>query len=101
MAKKSSIVKNNKRKERAFKYRALRSELRKKISNLKLSEEERHSASVLLQKLPKNGSLSRVVRRCNISGRPRGNLRRFGLSRLMFRQLAHRGKIPGVTKSSW
>ena len=101
MAKKSSIVKNNKRKEKAFKYRALRSELRKKVSNLKLSEEERNSASILLQKLPKNSSLSRVVRRCNISGRPRGNLRRFGLSRLMFRQLAHQGKIPGVIKSSW
>lgn len=101
MAKKSSIVKNNKRKGKAFKYRALRSELRKKISNLKLSEEERSSASIQLQKLPKDSSLSRVVRRCSITGRPRGNLRRFGLSRLMFRQLAHQGKIPGVVKSSW
>ena len=101
MAKKSSIVKNNKRKEKAFKYVGLRSELRKKVSNLKLSPEERHSAGVALQKLPRSSSLSRVVRRCSISGRPRGNLRRFGLSRLMFRQLAHAGKIPGVTKSSW
>ncbi len=101
MAKKSSVVKNNKRKEKAFKYMAYRSELRNKISNLSLSEEERHSAAIALQKLPRDTSLSRVVRRCNISGRPRGNLRRFGLSRLMFRQLAHQGKIPGVTKSSW
>ena len=101
MAKKSAVVKNNKRKEKAFKHANYRSELRKKVSNLKLSEEERYSAGIALQKLPKNGSLSRVVRRCNISGRPRGNLRRFGLSRLMFRKLAHQGKIPGVIKSSW
>ena len=101
MAKKSSIVKNNKRREKGFKYRELRKELRKKVSNLKLSEEERNSAGIALQKLPKDSSLSRVVRRCNISGRPRGNLRRFGLSRLMFRKLAHQGKIPGVIKSSW
>ena len=101
MAKKSSIVKNNKRLEKALKYAAYRSELRKKVSNLNLSEEEKHSAEIALQKLSKNTSLSRVVRRCNISGRPRGNLRRFGLSRLMFRQLAHQGKIPGVTKASW
>ena len=101
MAKTSSIVKNNKRREKAFKYAAVRSKLRKAVSNLKLSEEERHSAAIALQKLPKNSSLARVVRRCSISGRPRGNLRRFGLSRLMFRQLAHQGKIPGVIKSSW
>ena len=101
MAKTSSIVKNNKRRQKAFKYKALRAKLRKKVSNLKLSEEERHSAGIALQKLPKDSSLTRVVRRCSISGRCRGNLRRFGLSRLMFRQLAHQGKIPGVTKSSW
>ena len=101
MAKTSSIVKNNKRKEKAFKYVALRAELRKKVSNLKLSDQERHSAGIALQKLPKDSSLSRVVRRCNLSGRARGNLRRFGLSRLMFRKLAHEGKIPGVIKSSW
>ena len=101
MAKKSSVVKNNKRREKGLKYRELRKELRKKVSNLKLSEEERTSAGMVLQKLPKDSSLSRTVRRCNISGRPRGNLRRFGLSRLMFRKLAHQGKIPGVIKSSW
>ena len=101
MAKTSSIVKNNKRKAKAFKYVAFRAELRKKVSNLKLSDQERHSAGIALQKLPKDSSLSRVVRRCNLSGRARGNLRRFGLSRLMFRKLAHEGKIPGVIKSSW
>ena len=94
-------MKNNRRKEKAFKLRAYRTELRKKVSNLNLSEEERHSAGIALQKLPKNSSLCRIVRRCNITGRARGNLRRFGLSRLVFRKLAHQGKIPGVLKSSW
>ncbi len=101
MAKKSAVVKNNRRKEKAFKYLSIRSALRKKVVNMNLSEEERAEAGVALQKLPRNSSLSRVVRRCNISGRPRGNLRRFGLSRLMFRKLAHQGRIPGVIKSSW
>ena len=101
MAKKSSIMKNDKRREKAFKCRAYRTELREKAANLKLSEEERYSAGIALQKLPRNSSLCRVTRRCNITGRPRGNLRRFGLSRLVFRQLAHQGKIPGVLKSSW
>ena len=101
MAKKSSIMKNNKRREKAFKYRDYRTELRTKAANLKLSEEERYTASIALQKMPKNTSMCRIVRRCNITGRPRGNLRRFGLSRLVFRQLAHQGKIPGVLKSSW
>ena len=101
MAKKSSVIKNDRRREKAFKYRAYRTELRKKVTNLKLSEEERYSASIALQKMPRDTSMCRIVRRCNITGRPRGNLRRFGLSRLMFRALAHQGRIPGVLKSSW
>ncbi len=94
-------MKNDKRREKALKCRVYRTELRKKVTNLKLSEEQRYSASIALQKMPRNSSLCRVVRRCNITGRPRGNLRRFGLSRLMFRELAHQGRIPGVIKSSW
>ena len=101
MAKLSSIMKNDKRKQKAFKLMAHRKMLRKKAGNLKISEEERQEAGIALQKLPSNSSLSRVVRRCSITGRPRGNLRRFGLSRLVFRKLAHQGKIPGVIKSSW
>ncbi len=101
MAKKSSIAKNNRRLRQAQKYNAVREELRKQVANLQLSEQERWSANVKLQKLPKNAAFVRVTRRCNITGRPRGNLRRFGLSRLMFRKLAHQGKIPGVIKSSW
>ena len=101
MAKKSMVEKNKRRLKMAKKYQTLRRELRKQVSNLKLLDQERQEAGIRLQKLPKNSSLCRVRRRCNITGRPRGNLRTFGLSRLMFRKLAHQGKIPGVIKSSW
>ena len=67
----------------------------------KLSQEEREQASLQLQKLPKYGSRIRVVNRCRITGRTRGTYKKFGVSRLVFRELAHQGFIPGLTKSSW
>lgn len=101
MAKKSSIVKNEKRKLMAEKYEPIRKELREKVSNIHISEEERYLASLQLQKLPKMASRCRVVNRCSLTGRARGNYRKFGVSRLVFRRLAHQGLIPGITKSSW
>ena len=101
MAKKSSIVKNEKRKRLAEKFEPIRKELRKKQSDTRLSPEERLKASISLQKLPKKASRCRVVSRCRITGRPRGNLKKFGLSRLMFRKMAHEALIPGVIKASW
>ena len=101
MAKVSSIVKNDKRRAKAQKFAVLRKSLRAKQADLKLSPEERFEASIKLQKLPKSGSYTRVRNRCQITGRSRGNFRRFGLSRLMFRKMAHEGLIPGVVKSSW
>ena len=101
MAKKSSIVKNEKRILLAEKFEPIRRELRKKVSNPKLSIEERTQAGLKLQKLPKYGSRCRVVNRCRITGRSRGNFRKFGLSRLMFREMAHKGLIPGIIKASW
>ena len=101
MAKKSSIVKNEKRRRLAEKFEPIRKELRKKQANLKLSTEERFLAGLKLQKLPKSASRCRVINRCQITGRSRGNLKKFGLSRLMFRKMAHEGLIPGVIKSSW
>lgn len=101
MAKKSSIVKNEKRKKQAEKFEPIRRKLRKKIANPHISPEERYLASIQLQKLPKYGSNLRVVNRCSITGRSRGNFKRFGVSRLVFRKLAHQGLIPGVIKSSW
>ena len=101
MAKKSSIEKNEKRKLLAEKFEPIRKKLRKQQARLSLSPEERLLAGIKLQKLPKNASRCRVVNRCRITGRPRGNLKKFGLSRLMFRKMAHQGLIPGVIKSSW
>jgi small subunit ribosomal protein S14 len=101
MAKLSSINKNNRRMEKAKKQNAYRKQLRAASVNANLSDEERAEAFLKLQKLPRNGSISRVVRRCQLTGRPRGHLRKFGLSRIAFRELALQGKIPGVTKASW
>ena len=101
MAKKSSIAKNEKRKKLAEKFEPIRRKLREQVSDIKLSPEERYYASLKLQKLPKAASRCRVINRCSITGRPRGNYRKFGVSRLVFRRLAHQGLIPGVTKSSW
>lgn len=101
MARKSSIIKNKKREALVSKYFAHREELRGKAVDMKLSEEERAEARTKLNKLPKNTAAARVRTRCELTGRPRGNYRKFGLSRLAFRQLALDGKLPGVTKASW
>jgi small subunit ribosomal protein S14 len=101
LARKASIEKNNKRKELSKRYTEYRTELREKAVNMKLSEEERAVARKKLQALPRNTNPNRVITRCEISGRPRGNYRKFGLSRIAFRQLALDGKLPGVTKASW
>jgi len=101
MATLSAVNKNNARRELSNKHRLARKELRTRSVNMKLSDEERALAFLKLQKMPRDGSPSRVVNRCRITGRPRGNYRKFGLCRLVFRQLALDGKIPGVTKASW
>lgn len=101
MARKASIEKNNKRKELSKRYAQYRKELRTKTVNMKLSDEERAEARKKLQALPRDTNPNRVITRCEISGRPRGNYRKFGLSRIAFRQLALDGKLPGVTKASW
>ncbi|WP_415061867.1 30S ribosomal protein S14 [Bdellovibrio sp.] len=101
MARKASIEKNNKRKELSKRYAQYRKELREKTVDMKLSDEERATARKKLQALPRDTSPNRVITRCEISGRPRGNYRKFGLSRIAFRQLALDGKLPGVTKASW
>lgn len=101
MARKASIEKNNKKKALAKKFFKFRVELREKAVNFKLSDEERDAARKKLQALPRNTSSNRVTTRCEITGRPRGNYKKFGLSRIAFRQLALDGKLPGVTKASW
>lgn len=101
MARKAMIEKEKRRKKLADRHRAKRTALRKASRDISLSEEERISASIKLQKLPRNSADVRGRNRCQLTGRPRGFLRKFKLSRIAFRELALRGMIPGVTKSSW
>ncbi|WJL94308.1 30S ribosomal protein S14 [Microbacterium sp. ET2] len=101
MAKKSKIARNNQRKEIVERYAAKRAELKKALVSPTSSDEEREAARLGLQKLPRDASPVRLRQRDAIDGRPRGNLRKFGISRVRFRDMAHRGELPGVTKSSW
>lgn len=101
MAKKSSIAKQ-KRRERMVKLKwDKRQELKKKIVDMNLSEEEREAAKIKLNKMPRNSSPVRLRNRCQLTGRPRGFLRKFKVSRLCFRELSSFGMIPGITKASW
>jgi small subunit ribosomal protein S14 len=101
MAKTSKIVKNEKRKKVVAKYATKRAEYKKVINNPKSSIEEVDAAVLKLQGLPRDASAVRVRNRCALTGRPRGFLRKFGMSRVTFRDLSLKGQIPGVTKSSW
>ena len=101
MAKISKVVKNENRKNMVALYRTRREEAKKIINNPKSSPEEVDAAVIKLQKMPRDASPSRVRNRCSQSGRTRGYLRKFGLSRIALRKLALEGQIPGVVKSSW
>jgi small subunit ribosomal protein S14 len=101
MAKKSKIARNDQRKEVVERYAAKRAELKKQLVDPTATDEQREEARVGLQKLPRNASPVRLRNRDAIDGRPRGNLSKFGISRVRFRDMAHRGELPGVTKSSW
>lgn len=101
MAKVSTIVKNEKRKKLAKKQFEKRKTLREAVVNENLSDEERDAAAVKLNKLNRNGCMTRVRNRCFLTGRSRGYYRRFNLSRIKFRELALQGLIPGITKASW
>ena len=83
------------------KYAAKKEELKKILKNPNTTDEEFFAAQRKLCKLPRNASKIRIRNRCSITGRPRGYIRKFGLSRITFRELALDGKLPGVTKSSW
>ena len=101
MAKISKIVKNNERRKMVELYAQRRAEAKAIINNPKSTIEEIDAAVVRLQKMPRNASPARVRNRCSQSGRPRGFLRKFGISRIALRTLALEGQIPGVVKSSW
>ena len=101
MAKKSKIVREYKLIKNVQKYASLRAELKHIIKNPESSFEEKELAVAKLDKLPKSSSHIRIRNRCFKTGRPRGVIRRFNLSRISFREMALKGEIPGVTKASW
>ncbi|MGE7384407.1 30S ribosomal protein S14 [Streptomyces sp. NPDC004126] len=101
MAKKSKIAQNEKRKEIVARYAARRAELKEVIRRPSATAAEREAALTELRRQPRNASATRVRNRDSADGRPRGYLRKFGLSRVRARQQAHAGFLPGVVKSSW
>ena len=101
MAKKSKVVKNLQRIELSKRYSKRRADLLNKIKDENLSYEEKQEFRLKLEKLPKNSNKIRIRNRCSLTGRPRGVYRKFGLSRITFREMALQGLIPGVTKASW
>ena len=101
MAKLSSINKNNRRIKLSDKFFKKRKDLKNIIMNKKLPLEERFKAQQKLSNLPRNSAKSRVMNRCQITGRPHGVYRKLKISRIALRKLGLEGKIPGLVKSSW
>ncbi len=101
MAKVSMVQREKKRTKLVAKYAAKRAELKATIVDLNKSDEERWESQVALQKLPRDASPVRRRNRCNITGRPHGYLRKFGLSRNKLREHAMAGDVPGLVKASW
>ena len=101
MATLSSINKNERRKKLVKKYAAKYAKLKAVAADISLDDGERLIARLKLAEVPRNGYPTRVRNRCATTGRPRGYYRKFGLCRIELRDLANKGMIPGVTKSSW
>lgn len=101
MAKLSSINKNNRRKALAKQYAPKYAKLKAIAKDRNLDETERLIARLRMAELPRNANPTRVRNRCALTGRSRGYYRKFGLSRIQLRELANKGFIPGVIKSSW
>lgn len=101
MAKKSSIERNNKRRNMAAQFAAKRNALKAVANDSSRTPEERFAARMKLAKLPRNSAKVRVRNRCELTGRPRGTYRKFRMSRIAVRDLASAGRIPGMVKSSW
>lgn len=95
------INRERKRAQMVIKYAAKRTELKDKIMDMSLSEEERYDARIKLNKMPRDASPSRKRNRCALTGRSRGYYRKFGLGRIKLREAAMRGDVPGLVKASW
>jgi len=101
MAKTSLIQREEKREKLVAKYAKKYAELKAIINNFQKPEEERYAARLELQKFPRNSYPTRLRNRCELTGRPRGTFRMFGLGRNKIRELAFKGDIPGLVKASW
>lgn len=101
MAKKSIIAREAKREALVERYAAKRVELKSRVTDVSLSDEERWEAMLMLQRIPRDSSRCRARNRCALTGRPRGYYRKFGLSRSKLREVIMRGEAPGVVKASW
>jgi small subunit ribosomal protein S14 len=101
MAKLSKIVKNERRRQTVARYAERRAELKRIIRAPQSSAEQRAAAQSALNRQPRDASLVRLRNRDAVDGRPRGHLRKFGLSRVRVREMAHDGQLPGIRKASW
>jgi small subunit ribosomal protein S14 len=101
VAKLSLIQREEKREKLVAKFAKKHAELKAVANDAKKSDEERYLARLELQKLPRNANPTRLRNRCELTGRPRGTFRKFGLGRSKIRELAFKGDIPGVVKASW
>lgn len=101
MAKTSAVNRNERRAYLAARDKAKRAELKAVVMDRSLPVEDRFTATLKLAELPRNGAAVRVRLRCALTGRARGNYRKFKLSRMMLRQLASSGQLPGMVKASW
>jgi small subunit ribosomal protein S14 len=101
MAKTSSVERNEKRRRMAKSFAGRRARLKAAALDESLPPEERFQARLKLAELPRNSAPSRIRNRCELTGRPRGFYRKLKLSRIALRELASKGQIPGMVKSSW
>jgi small subunit ribosomal protein S14 len=101
MAKTSWLMRNEKRKNLTAKWNDERKRLKDVIKSLTATPSQKEAANRKIQEMPRNASPTRIRNRCQVSGRSRGFVRRFGMSRIAFREMALEGKIPGVRKASW
>ncbi len=101
MAKKSMIAREDKRTRTVARFAAKRAELKAVLADINASDDDKWEAQVKLQKLPRDASPVRQRRRCQITGRPHGVYRKFGLCRNKLREAAMRGDVPGLVKASW
>ena len=101
MAKKSMVAREDKRARTVAKYAAKRAKLKETIADVNATDDARWEAQIAIQNLPRNASPVRQRRRCQITGRPHGVYRKFGLCRNKLREAAMRGDVPGLVKSSW